>query len=67
VAKKYREVRQALRDAGWIMVRVTGSHERWAHPDGRKTVLAGGGRDNRDVPSSTLASIRRQTGLEDLR
>jgi len=67
MAKKYREVRQALRDAGWTMVRVTGSHERWAHPDGRTTTLAGGGGDNRDVPSGTLASIRRQTGLEDLR
>jgi len=67
MAKKYREVRKALRDAGWRLVRVTGSHERWEHPDGRKTSLAGGGRDNREVPSSTLAKIRRQTGLEDLR
>jgi predicted RNase H-like HicB family nuclease len=42
VAKRYREVRKALRDAGWT--KVTGSHEWWAHPDGRTTTLAGGGK-----------------------
>jgi len=67
MAKKYREVRKALREAGWSMVRITGSHERWEHPDGRATTVAAGGKDNRDVPRSTLAGIRRQTGLENLR
>ncbi|MEJ7798302.1 MAG: type II toxin-antitoxin system HicA family toxin [Solirubrobacteraceae bacterium] len=67
MAKKYREVRRALRTAGWSIVRISGSHEWWKHPDGRVTVVAGGGKDNRDVPAATLASIRRQSGLEDLR
>jgi len=49
------------------MRNVSGSHERWIHADGRRTILAGGGKDNREVPVSTLARIRRQTGLEDLR
>jgi predicted RNA binding protein YcfA (HicA-like mRNA interferase family) len=67
MAKKYRDVRRILHDAGWSMTRVTGSHEIWSHPDGRWTSLAGGGKDNRDVPVGTLASIRRQTGLKELR
>ncbi len=67
MAKKYREVRKALRSHGWSMVRVTGSHERWERPDGRHVSVAGGGKDNRTVPSGTLADIRRTTGLEDLR
>jgi predicted RNA binding protein YcfA (HicA-like mRNA interferase family) len=67
MAKKYREVRKALRDAGWSIVRVTGSHEIWRHADGRRVAVAAGGKDNRNVPSGTLAGIRRRTGLEDLR
>jgi predicted RNA binding protein YcfA (HicA-like mRNA interferase family) len=67
MAKKYREVRKALRDADWSIVRITGSHEIWRHPDGRQVAVAAGGKDNRDVPRGTLADIRRGTGLEDLR
>lgn len=67
MAKKYREVRKALRKAGWSKVRVTGSHERWRHPDGRTVTVTGGGNDNEDVPSGTLAEIRRSTGLKELR
>jgi len=67
VAKKYREVRATLRKAGWTVARVSGSHEVWTHPDGRSVVLPGGGKDNREVPAGTLASIRRDTGLDDLR
>jgi HicA-like toxin of HicAB toxin-antitoxin system len=32
MAKKYREVREALIDAGWQVVRQRGSHEVWGHP-----------------------------------
>jgi predicted RNA binding protein YcfA (HicA-like mRNA interferase family) len=39
VAKKYREVRATLRKAGWIVARVSGSHEIWTHPDGRSVVV----------------------------
>lgn len=67
MAKKYREVRKALRKAGWSPVRTTGSHERWVHPDGRHVTVAGAGKPNTEVPAVTLASIRRTTGLEDLR
>jgi predicted RNA binding protein YcfA (HicA-like mRNA interferase family) len=67
MAKKYRDVRRALRKAGWSVARVSGSHEIWEHPDGRTVVIPGGGKDNREVPTGTPASIRRDTGLRDLR
>ncbi|MGI8731278.1 MAG: type II toxin-antitoxin system HicA family toxin [Solirubrobacteraceae bacterium] len=67
MAKKYREVRAALRNAGWSVMRVSGSHEIWSHPDGRRVAVAAGGKSNREVAAGTLADIRRSTGLEDLR
>ncbi len=67
MSKKYRDVGAALRKAGWSVARVVGSHEIWEHPDGRTVTVPGGGKSNRDVPAGTLASIRRDTGLDDLR
>lgn len=67
MARKYREVRAALRKADWTVVRISGSHEIWEHPDGRTVTVPGGGKANRDVPAGTLASIRRDTGLAELR
>ena len=46
VAKKYRDVVRALRDAGWEHTRTRGSHELWRHPDGREVVIPGGGKAN---------------------
>lgn len=37
------------------------------HPDGRQVTIPGGGKSSKDVPAGTLASIRRDTGLEPLR
>jgi len=66
VAKKYKEVRKALRVEGWTRVRQTGSHEIWESADGKRTVtLAGKSSDT--VPVGTLAAIRRVTGLRGLR
>lgn len=67
VAKKFRDIRKSLREAGFAAVRSAGSHEIWEHPDGRATVVPGGGKDNHEVPAGTLASIRRATGLKELR
>ncbi len=67
MAKKYREVRRALRENGFRHLRTKGSHEVWEHPDGRKAVLAGAGKDNREVPTGTLKAIREQTGIQGLR
>jgi len=52
VAKKYGEVRKALIDAGWRVVRQRGSHEIWAHPDRQdRIVVAGKPRDT--APAGT--------------
>jgi predicted RNA binding protein YcfA (HicA-like mRNA interferase family) len=66
VAKKYKAVRNALMDAGWTVVRQSGSHEVWAHPD-REGRIVVAGKDSDTVPVGTLGSIRRASGLEHLR
>jgi predicted RNA binding protein YcfA (HicA-like mRNA interferase family) len=66
VPKKYREVRKALIDAGWHALRQRGSHEVWAHPDREEHVVVAG-RESDTVPVGTLSSIRRASGLEQLR
>jgi MFS family permease len=66
VPKKYREVRAALSEAGWRVLRRRGSHEVWGKRDeGGRIVVAG--KDSDTVPAGTLASIRRASGLEQLR
>jgi predicted RNA binding protein YcfA (HicA-like mRNA interferase family) len=66
VSKKYREVRTVLIEAGWTAVRQRGSHEVLAHPDRPERIVVAG-KDSATVPVGTLASIRRASGLEDLR
>lgn len=66
LAKKHREVRVALIEAGWEVIRQRGSHEVWARPgEAVRIVVAGKGSDT--VPVGTLSSIRRASGLENLR
>ena len=64
--KKYKEVRAALIDAGWTVVRQRGSHEVWARPDYDARIVVAG-KDSDTVPVGTLGSIRRASGLEQLR
>jgi predicted RNA binding protein YcfA (HicA-like mRNA interferase family) len=66
VAKKYKAVRKALIDAGWSVVRQSGSHEVWAHPHLEDRIVVAG-KDSDTVPVGTLGSIRRASGLEQLR
>ncbi len=66
MAKKFREVREALQADGWIRVRQTGSHETWESADGARFITIAG-KDSDTVPTGTLAAIRRTTGLRDLR
>jgi predicted RNA binding protein YcfA (HicA-like mRNA interferase family) len=66
VAKTYGEVRKALSAAGWTVLRQRGSHEVWGRPgDIVRIVVAGKASDT--VPKGTLGSIRRASGLEELR
>jgi predicted RNase H-like HicB family nuclease/predicted RNA binding protein YcfA (HicA-like mRNA interferase family) len=54
--KKYREVRSALKAAGWEVLRQRGSHEVWGKPgETERIVVAGKAGDT--VPVGTLASI----------
>lgn len=66
MAKKYSEVRKALREAGWHVVRKRGSHEIWAR-FGKEDRIVVAGKDSDSVPVGTLGSIRRASGLEQLR
>jgi predicted RNA binding protein YcfA (HicA-like mRNA interferase family) len=64
--KKYRDVRTALTEAGWRVLRQRGSHEVWGKPgDSARIVVAG--KDSDTIPVGTLSSIRRASGLEHLR
>jgi predicted RNA binding protein YcfA (HicA-like mRNA interferase family) len=64
--KKYSEVRRALADAGREVVRQRGSHEVWSHPEGEARIVVAG-KEGDTVPVGTLSSIRRASGLEQLR
>lgn len=66
MAKKYKDVRKALADGGWQVVRQAGSHEIWAR-FGHETRIVVAGKDSDTVPVGTLGSIRRASGLEHLR
>jgi predicted RNA binding protein YcfA (HicA-like mRNA interferase family) len=66
MAKKYKDVRKTLADAGWRVLRQRGSHEIWAHPDSEERIVVAG-KDSDTVPVGTLGSIRRASGLEHLR
>jgi len=58
---KSREVIKELEAAGWYLVRVTGSHHHFRHPDQRQVVTVPHPRA--DLPTGTLKSIERQSGL----
>lgn len=66
MAKKDREVRRTLLAAGWSVARQSGSHEVWAHPNRSERIVVAG-KDGDTVPVGTLGSIRRASGLNDLR
>ena len=62
----YRDVRRALRNAGWMKLRQRGSHEVWSSPDGRSRVTVVG-KDSDTIKAGMLAEIQRGTGLGGLR
>jgi len=57
-----REVIDALQADGWIEVNHVGSHKQFRHPTkkGRVTVK----HPDRDIPTGTLKSIEKQSGLK---
>jgi predicted RNase H-like HicB family nuclease/predicted RNA binding protein YcfA (HicA-like mRNA interferase family) len=56
VPKKYREVRAALQEAGWEVLRRRGSHEVWGKP-GEPARIVVAGKESDTVPVGTLSSI----------
>ena len=64
--KKYREIRAALKEAGWEVLRQRGSHEVWGKPGATVRIVVAG-KDGDTVPVGTLSSIRRASGLDHLR
>ena len=68
VPKSYREVRRIMRAAGWRPLRATGRHEIWVDRNGTgRVAVPGSARSGRAMSDGTLASIRRATGIEELR
>ena len=66
MAKSFGDVRRRLLAAGWTPERRRGSHEIWKRAGTAVTIVVAG-RDSATVPAGTLASIRRASGLDDLR
>jgi predicted RNA binding protein YcfA (HicA-like mRNA interferase family) len=52
---------RALERAGFTMTRVSGSHHRLRHPDGRSTTVPV--HPGKDVPKGTLRAVLQDTGL----
>jgi predicted RNA binding protein YcfA (HicA-like mRNA interferase family) len=52
---------RALERAGFVVVRVSGSHHRLVHPDGRATTVPVHG--NKDLRAGTVRNILKQAGL----
>jgi predicted RNA binding protein YcfA (HicA-like mRNA interferase family) len=63
---KVREVVRHLNREGWVLVSTEGSHRQFKHPTkpGRVTVSGSLGDD---MPKGTLASVKRQAGLKDMK
>ena len=57
-----RTVIRKLEEAGWKLVRTRGSHHHFRHPERPGTVTVPHPR--KDLPSGTLRSIERQSGVK---
>jgi predicted RNA binding protein YcfA (HicA-like mRNA interferase family) len=66
VARKVHEVISILEAHGWQQVRVRGSHRQFRHGT-NPAVLTATGKRSVNIPIGQLASIRRKSGIEDLR
>jgi predicted RNA binding protein YcfA (HicA-like mRNA interferase family) len=61
---KVRDALRLLRDHGWLLTRVRGSHRQLRHPTRRGVVTIAGGQ-NDDLPAGTWNSILKQAGLKE--
>lgn len=59
------EVIRILQQAGWVSTgRGKGSHMVFFHPETKRRTTVPYGKD---IPKNTLAAIRRQTGIDEIR
>jgi predicted RNA binding protein YcfA (HicA-like mRNA interferase family) len=66
VAKKVCEVIAILEAHGWTQVRQRGSHRQYKHSDSEYVVTIAG-KSSATIPIGQLNSIRRNTGIKELR
>lgn len=66
MAKKVREVISILEAHGWTRVRQRGSHRQFKHPELAPTITVAG-KQSDTIPVGQLASIRRNSEIEELR
>lgn len=59
--KKYRTVVKILKEAGYELVRVNGSHEIYKNSEGKTCPVKCTGTD---IPAGTVANIERITGIK---
>jgi len=64
--KTVREIEQILRANGWQLARTVGSHRQDVHPDSPNVVTVPGA-PGKQVATGTLSSIRRASGVDELR
>lgn len=57
-----RDVIKMLRQDGWILVRMRGSHRQYKHPE-KSGLVTVAGNPGLDIPPGTLGNILRQAGL----
>ena len=60
---KVRDLLKVLRQEGWELARIKGSHRQFKHPKSALVVTVAG-KLGKDVPTGTLARILRQTGIK---
>jgi predicted RNA binding protein YcfA (HicA-like mRNA interferase family) len=66
VPKTVRQVEKILRAHGWTLERTVGSHRQYVHPDNPNVVTVPGA-PGKEVATGTLSSIRRASGIKELR
>ena len=64
--KKVKQVIAILEDEGWVLVLQSGSHRTYKHPE-RVLLVTVSGRWNSTMSVGMLTSIRRTSGIEELR
>ena len=60
---KVKKIIRDLKQDGWYLARVRGSHREFKHPT-KKGVTTVNGKDSGDISGFLLKSIERQSGLE---